>query len=339
MQSIVKRAIVEGQKTACVSRYGAWGDAILITPVFKALKEDGYYVVANLTERSYDILKTDINIDEFLLQETNEIPADDLVAYWTGMAKRYDRFINLNGSIETKLLKIPGQMNALGQDEYNMPKLQRHVACNYNYMDWTMKLAGYAEKVGELPLLKFTEKEEKWAADFRKDIPYLVVIGLSGSSAHKAYPYISYVGNEFLAKHPEATIVTVGDGLCELLEWDHPRVVKKSGAFGIRKSLVLAKHADMVVVGETGLANAASAFDVAKVILLSHSSEENLTKHWKRTIAVAANAPCQPCHKLHYELRSCPLVEEIHAPICMGLLNPNKIIDAMEKLYSQKVTI
>jgi ADP-heptose:LPS heptosyltransferase len=130
-------------------------------------------------------------------------------------------------------------------------------------------------------------------------------------------------------------MVTVGDDLCRLLEFDeHPRVTRRSGEFGIRKSMVLTKYADLVIGPESSVINAASCFDTPKILLLSHASVENLSKYWKNTTNIFANVPCYPCHKLHYTL-DCPLVEQIKAPVCMGKLPPERLLEAVERVYGE----
>jgi len=90
---------------------------------------------------------------------------------------------------------------------------------------------------------------------------FLILWSLSGSSGHKTYPFTEFVAKGFLDKHPDAMILTVGETLCELLEWSHPQTKCYSGKWPIRKSLIMAKYADLIIAPETGIANAAGCFD------------------------------------------------------------------------------
>ena len=99
--------------------------------------------------------------------------------------------------------------------------------------------------------------------------------------------------------------------------------------------MVMTKYADVVVGPETGLMVAAGCFDTPKIMMLSHSSEENLTKYWKNCTALSAGVECQPCHQLHYTRDSCPLDVRMGHPICMGELQPVELYDALELEYNK----
>jgi ADP-heptose:LPS heptosyltransferase len=77
--------------------------------------------------------------------------------------------------------------------------------------------------------------------------------------------------------------------------------LKKSGEWSIRQTLAFIDQADLLVGPETGVMNAAGLHPVKKIVTLSHSSPENLTKHWVNcTSLTPKNTPCYPCHQLHY---------------------------------------
>lgn len=322
------RPIPIGAKTACVVRYGAYGDAVFASPVFKRLKEQGYYVFFNCTERCYEVNCKNPNIDCFWILESNEVPAEELEAYWEKLKKPFTRFINLNGTIEEKLLLVPWDKDYTGTKE------EVDKRCNKNYMDATMEAAGFPELKGEQPELFFKKREEDWAAAIRKKYPgFLVAYSLSGSSPHKTYPYAGEVIQAIVDGLPDATVLLLGEEGCRNIIDPHPRVVDMCGQFGIRRSYILTKIADLVISTETSIANAASCFDTPKIILLSHSSNENLTKYWRNCLVVEPNVSCFPCHRLHYSKASCPLDATLELPICASLTHPAKILDKVEQVY------
>ena len=74
----------------------------------------------------------------------------------------------------------------------------------------------------------------------------------------------------------------------------------------MRLAMTLATIADVVVGTESAIVNAVASEDNLKVVLLSHSSPENLTKHWTNTMAVEpAGIACYPCHRLHRGFEFC----------------------------------
>jgi hypothetical protein len=87
-------------------------------------------------------------------------------------------------------------------------------------------------------------------------------------------------------------------------------VLRRSNKWSIRRTLTAAKHAVDAVVGpETGVLNSVSGQDVQKIVYLSHSSHENLTRDWvNTTVLTAAETPCYPCHQMHY--MRCPNTDE-----------------------------
>ena len=318
-------------KTACIVRYGAFGDAVFITPVIRALKRDGYHVTLNCTEKTYDVLKHDPNIDNFHVQKTGDVPVEKLQEYWAEQAKKYDRYINLSGSIEGQLLVHPGQ------PEYGWSKAALHEKCNFNYMDHTMKVAGYPDLKGELPSLHFKKQEEDWALQIREEHKgkFLVLCSLTGSSIHKTYPWMSDVLHALVNGAPEAVVILVGEGGCKGIVEPHERIYDRCGDFGIRKSFILTKVVDLVISTETSVAVAASCFSTPKVVLLSHASEENLTKYWINCYPVyESKVRCYPCHKLHYDKASCPLDSTLQLPVCAVLLDPKKVLEPIDQVYS-----
>jgi len=308
------------------------------------LKKQGYYIVYNCTPYSAQVLRENPYIDEFLLQEKEVIANKDLGPYWEEIGKGFDKVINFSQSIEGSLLKTEGS------EEFKWSHKRRHRECNVNYMDRTLKVAGFPNKKGLLPELYFSKAEEQLAGIFREHYKdkFLIEISLSGSSFHKTYPWLPYVMNEIHDKYDDIVVVTVGDYLCKLLEnWQHPNTINKAGIFTVRQSMIMTKYVDLVLGTETGILNAASCYNTPKIILLSHSSIENLTKYWKNCTSLCAKScNCQPCHRLIYTLNNtCPLekvrlpgstgIAEISIPVCMTKIRPEDCYNAIEKYYKE----
>ncbi len=139
----------------------------------------------------------------------------------------------------------------------------------------------------------------------------------------------------------------VGDEFCTVLEqgWDNERRIhKQSGKWSIRESLSFAEVADIVIGCETGLLNAAGGMDCWKIVTLSHSSQENLTKHWKNVIPLESmGCNKHPCHQLHggentSPWMDCPRIytEETSAALCQYHITPNMMFEAIELILENK---
>ena len=148
-------------KTACVVRLGAIGDHIIITPVLRLLKEQGYHVTMNTTENGKTILKYNPYIDEFLMHDSS-MPADETITkHWDELAKNYDRFINFSESIEGTLSKVPGEPG------FDLGMADRRKECDKNFYDHTLEWAGMEER-GLNGELHFSQLEEKLCKDLKK---------------------------------------------------------------------------------------------------------------------------------------------------------------------------
>ena len=310
--------VMPQQKRALVVRYGAIGDIVQSTPVFKKLKEEGYHVTFNCTGQAKEILKGNPNVDEFIVQIKDYVRNNgkNLEHYWEEVGKGYDRFVNLTGAAEDSLL-IGDKFIYRWMDDIRKahPELDeasilhnafeecRRRAGDTNYYDNHLAKAGY-EDTGMNGELFFTEQEEIMAMGFRAKHPgkFIILWSLAGSSYHKIYPYFHLVLSELTAKNPDVLVVSVGDSECRLLErMPSSRYLPRAGVWELRTSMVMTKYADLVIGPETGILNAAGCFPTPKITLLSHSKHENLCKYWENDFCLAPEgAFCYPCHTLHY---------------------------------------
>lgn len=322
-------------KTACVCRFGGFGDMLQASLVFSRLKELGYRVTVMTTPKGQAVIKHDPNVNDWYILDEDQVPNNELTAFWHEQAKRFDRFINLSESIEGYLLAIPGRVN------HAWPHAVRKKRLNLNYHEWTAELAGVELK----PCRLFwpTNEEVNWVVSKSgvglMDTPtFNVVWALAGSSIHKFTPHQDAVIARMLMDMPEARIFLVGDDACRLLEqgWEaEPRVECLSGELSIRQTLALAQQVDLVIGPETGVLNAVGMDkNPHKVLFLSHSSANNLSKHWQNTQALQPeNCPCWPCHQLHYGPEFCNVDENTGAARCAVNISPAVIYAAVEKVY------
>jgi ADP-heptose:LPS heptosyltransferase/SAM-dependent methyltransferase len=336
-------------KTACVVRYGGFGDMLQAANILPQLKREGYHVTMMTVPAGEDILRHDPHVDAFFIQDKDQVANDELAAFWAVQAKHFDKFINLSESVEGTFLAYPGRSN------HGWPQKARHVLLNRNYLEFTALIA-------ELPYMseaRFypTDEERDSAARFfararlkaagyaqaptgPANVPatFNIVWALAGSSPHKFYPHQDEVIEQILRAHRDVTISLVGDEACRLLEtgWEeHPRVHCLSGKLSIRETLALAVGADCVIGPETGVLNAV-AFEpaIGKVLLLSHSSVENLSKHWKRCVSVEPQrTACYPCHQLHTGREFCPEHEPTGAALCQWNLPHMEVYFGFQQHY------
>lgn len=299
------------EKTAAVVRYGAYGDLIQASSVIAALKAEGYHVTLYTANPGYEVIQHDPNIDAFYIQDKDQVPNQALGPYWDYHSKKYDKWVNLSESVEGAMLTIRGRI----VDTY--PPEVRHELCNQNYLEYQHLIAGLGH---HSPAMRFypTEEELAWAKAERAQYgQFLLVWSLSGSSVHKHWPWLDNAVSGILLDFPEVQVLFVGgpDGVVLEQGWEKtPRVHCRSGKWEIRKSLAFVQQADIVVGSETGVMNAVAQEEMPKVVFLSHSTQENLTRDWVNTHSLASlgthckgrgkdQAPA--CHQMHYGWEHC----------------------------------
>jgi hypothetical protein len=220
--------------TACVVRYGAFGDTVQAASVCAALKRAGYHVTLMCSHPSSEVVALDPNIDVKLVQLTNQVPPAWLGPMWVWFAKKwkgkgFDKWVNLCESVETTLLAMEGNIR------FEWAPAARHEVMNLNYLEWQHKLAGVPYE----PEFKFypTPEESKWCEQelirMRKaGIQQFIMWNMAGSSrGHKLYPHQMAIWQHVIDHYPTWGVVTVGDGSCAELETmkSEPRMWHTSG--------------------------------------------------------------------------------------------------------------
>lgn len=319
---------------AAVIRYGGFGDGIQAASIFPGLKRQGYHITLYTSEACADILKHDPNLDEVIIQGQNQVPNSALGAFWKSERKKYDKWVNLSQSVEINLLTMPGM------PEHTWPKSYKDKYMNTNYVQATHEIADvpYIK-----PEFKFypSEEESKWVERQLKELGEgpIIMWSLAGSSVHKVWPHMDAVVARIVLTFPSARVIFVGGKECEILEdpWrKESKVWCKAGKWRIRETLAMAEKCDLLIGGETGVLNAVATSPMPKILFLSHSSHENLTRDWENTFALySRKTPCYPCHQLHYSFDYCPRGKEFEVSQCQEDIPPDAcwvaLLEALEK--------
>lgn len=324
------------EKTACIVRYGAFGDMIQSSTVAHALKKQGYHITMFCSAPGSDVIMHDPNIDKIVLFEKDQVPNADLGSFWGWQKKNFDKFVNLSESVEASLLAMPGRT------AHEWAPQARHMLMNHNYLEMTHKIAA----VPHDPQVKFyaTPDEKAWAKKQRLSMKEKMVVmwSLAGSSVHKTWAGLDNVMASMLIRFPDTAIMLVGGPECEMLEagWENePRVYRCCGKMTIRQSLAMLDHVDLLVGPETGVMNAACCMDMAKLVFLSHSTHENLTRDWKNVIPMwSKNTSCPgrgnnevpACHQLHFGFTYCKRHEETGTAQCMADITVGQVWELVE---------
>jgi ADP-heptose:LPS heptosyltransferase len=307
-------------KRALVIRYGGFGDMLQAASIFPALKKQGYHITVNTYERGKDLLKADPYVDDFLIQDQDQVPGDQLGEYIEYLQTQYHKVVNLCESVEGSLVALPGRTPRY------WPKRARLFLMNKNYVEMTHAIA---ETDGPFDMKFYsTQEEREWAAKERISMGNgpIILWSLSGSSVNKTWPYVDQIIARLLTTFPECRMIFAGGETEKMLEgpWEkEPRVLKRCGVWSIRETIAFAKHQCEVVIGpDTGVMQAVGHEPVGKVLLLGHSTKEQVSKYWINTVSIEppASVPCSPCLLLHYSFKDCHRGPQTGVSLCQEMI-------------------
>lgn len=326
-------------KTCAIIRYGAWGDVIQMSSILPGLKKEGYHITLYTTDRALQAIEHEPLIDRFVVQAHEQVPNSWLGPFWAHLKKKYDRFINLSESVEASLLAMPDRTESMWWST-----AARHAHMNQNYVEFTHKIAEVPYEGCRMRFVE-TPKEREWAEGEAKKLKGapLILWVISGSSVHKVWPYMDIVVGQLMKTFPEARVVTVGDERCKIIEdaWkNEPRVIRRSNVWSIRETMAFAKVCNLVMGPETGVLSAVAMEPMPKVLMLSHSSPENLPRDWVNThVLHSKETPCWPCHKMIYNWDQCNKFEKTGVAHCMSHIHPQDVwktvLEALEVKLEQ----
>lgn len=314
------------EKTCAVVRYGGAGDMIQTASLLPELKAQGYHITLFTSEGGYGVIRHDPHVDEFVVQSKDQVPNQELGAFFEFLRKKYDKLVQLSESVEGTFLAMPGRT------VHAWPRGARHKVMNFNYLEVMHDIAEVPYK--PRPRFYAAEQEKRWAEKERNKCPGKVILWvLSGSSVHKTWPWMDSVIARLMLEYPDVRVFLSGDPLSEMLEagWEEEeRVIRTCGKWSMRQSLTFAEYADLVIGPETGVLNAASMLPVPKICYLSHSSVENLTRDWVNAVSlVPEDCACYPCHMLQRGFDYCSRDEATGVAECQAKISPEKMWEAI----------
>lgn len=312
-------------KTAGIVRLGGNGDALWAASVAAELHAQGYAVTVFAGKNGAEVLRHDPHIAHLIDLPGNILDDDELLAFFAHQAAHFDKWVNLIGSVEGRLL--PHQSTK----EFYLSQALRHKLMDHNYLDM---VHAYAEIDGAPVRQKFypSEKETALAKKLRAELPGpVVLVSPTGSGPFKAWPHTQ----EFMRLMALEGVYTimVGDlkqlpnlDLVTVRGTDYGHVVGQE--WPLRLALAYALECDAVVGTESVFANAVAYEPMPKVVMLSHSSNENLTRDWINTAALEAPVACHPCHRIHNQGAAfCAKDTNTGAAACMAHYGPQMVAD------------
>jgi ADP-heptose:LPS heptosyltransferase len=282
-------------------------------------------------------------------------------------AVEYAFFQNLSHTVEARLVLTVAQTDFYRPDEW------RRKHCGISYLENTHDACGVPHIFDPGPMFYPTEDEQRDVARLKAKIGGKVIGWvLGGSRIDKLHPLAAHCVQRLLIEFPEHSVLMFGSGQRDFdiakridehvlaSNCDHSRLhlaltpgpglpqpaaspedakriaEKEDTDWPIRRSLTMAQACDVLITPDSGLAWAcAMREEVGKVMLLSHASRENITKHWRRTISLQADpgrVRCAPCHKLHDDVSTCTPNKQNTGAACISDISVRDILAATASL-------
>lgn len=320
-------------KKALISRHGAYGDILHMSFLPRLLKDKGFEVTVDTNFKGYQLL----SLNPFIKKIFNAHPSEhslltqrsDLMQkHYQVLAQGYDKFINLNGSIE-------GSCIAMEDDEvyYMSDVIRRHRYGGLNFYDTTCAWAGYLDEVGKYKGEVFYEiYEEKavkaWIERFEEK--FLLMVNMSGTGPHKRFVQAPDFIEWVLKTYEDVIVIQTGDFSCKNLEIVHPKIKSIIGSYPFRQALLIAKYVDCVIGCESGLMVGADMWGTPAIQLLTAANHINHCKYAPTDKWIQSPVACSPCHKGPYDYIGCPHREG--NPACV-YFNLEDIKKNFEEIY------
>lgn len=338
-------------KWAGICRFGGVGDNLIAASVLRPLKTLGYKVEVITTAKDTNcVFRNNPFINKLSLKKDGDIPGGAEWQRWFEARRdEYELFVNLSHSCEYRHALFPDQT------QFWWPQDYRRKLCAGSYLETVHDIVGVPYTFGRLFFPTGEERERALKSRNETVGGSYVAWVLSGSRVDKIYPYAAMAIARIIRElNIPVVMVGVGGKQFEMAKQIMEHVARQNGDhknlhlalspegsdpgghqhWSIRRSLTQALYADLVITPDTGVAWATAFEELPKIVLLSHASKENITKHWQNTVTLAANVdrvPCWPCHRLHNDISTCtPNRDGGHAAACMSDISVEAILNAAQ---------
>ena len=336
-----------------LARLGGIGDNLIVSSVLPLLAETHHVEV--MAQRPQHVLfENNPYISKLTVREPGDLPADgnEWQAWFAHRGREYDKWFNLSHSCESMLALLPGQT------QFNWPAAWRRKHCGVNYLEFVHDVVGvrHAFRPCFFPTTEEFSHAARTLAKVRGagGFHYVIGIVMSGSRLDKIWPYMPLLVAKLIRELGVAVIlfgadsevpiaVHVQDFVKEFnngVDGLHTTVSSDPAVppWPIRRSVATLQQCDVVITPDTGLAWGVAMEPVPKIMLLSHASPENITKHWLNTTTLHADperVDCWSCHQLHDVIATCRKAENANAAACIADISHELVLHHVKRLLTE----
>lgn len=330
---------------AAICRFGGIGDNLIAASVLRPLKRMGYMTEV-ITSPPYDVVfHHNPFIDKLSVKVVErDLPQNDPLSWqhWIeSRAREYDVFLHASHSCEGRHAVFPNMSSFWWPADY------RRKLCAGSYIETPHDIIGVPHEFG--PLFHTSDEEKGNALAVKRQIGDRCIAWIcSGTRIDKIYPYapmaiariIKEIGapivllagpsdKELAMAHAIRDHVTLQNGTRDGLHLAIPAMGTEK-SWPIRTSLAFVQACDLVISPDTGPAWAVAFEPTAKIIMVSHASAENITKHWVNCLTLEADrvrVPCHPCHRLHNDISTCVPNKENNGAACISDTSVDRLVE------------
>ncbi len=332
---------------AGIARMGGVGDSLVASSVLAPLKRAGYMTEVICQAPFHVIFDNNPYIDRLVVKKINEWPVGGLEwqQWFDNRAREFDLFANLSHSMEHLIALLPAQT------AFYWPAEFRRKLCHRNYLETVHDILGMPHEFG--PLFHPTDDERSRAAETIGKIGGRIVGWcVSGTRIDKIYPSAPIVIARII-KELGVSVVVFGapNKDIELAKVIQESVGNQNGTtdglhiaistdpdnptWPIRRVLTTAAACDVMIGPDTGPMWGVAFEPLPKVVLLSHASPMNITRHWLNTITLHADSsrvPSWPCHRLHDTIGTCVPNKQGNGAACISDISVELVVTAVKAL-------
>jgi FkbM family methyltransferase len=333
------REVTRKNSWVAVCRFGGVGDNLIAASVLPMLARRGYKVEVITNKLAGAVFENNPFVDKLSICEDDDQPSTGSLDWYQWFVKRGHEYAgglyHLSHTVETTLALVEAQCQFWWSAE------MRRKWCNKSYLEMAADVCGLDYHFNDL---LFYPSTEEWAqATQTKEKMGERVVGwvLGGSRIDKIYPQSAWAIARIIKELELPVMMSGAPGkdfeLASLIQKD---VIKQNGTdaglhlaltadpnapnWPLRRSLTQLMTCDLVVGPDTGGMWAVSMAPMPKIMMLSHASPENITKHWNNTYTLHADpgrVPCWPCHRLHDRIDTCVPNADKTGVACMSAIS------------------
>jgi len=341
---------------AGVIRLGGIGDNLIVSAALPGLKKK-YGMVEVICRKPFDVVfENNPFVDKLTAWDKDEkLPqGEGWEAWFKHRSKEYAFFQNLSQSVECQLALTRAQSWYWRSDEW------RRKFCGKSYLEEVADICGVPYSGLRCGFYPTEEEVFEATATLEKEGvgQHFVAWVISGSRYDKIYPFAS-IAIHRLIRELGMPVVLLGapNNDIDIVGMIEAHLKMQGGSHGldhlhtgisrswteenwpIRRVLTMVQCAALVISPDTGPAWAVAFEDMPKIVMLSHASPENITKHWVNTVSLHADprrVPCWPCHKLIDGPEYCVPNEWNSGASCISDISPDTVLYAAHEAMRPK---